>query len=107
MSDLVLSLLLSLGVTELVECAFAFCLNKRGKALLLCALVNVVTNPPVVLLYHLLGRGALWVGLLELSAVAIEGGLYRYSGLYKRPFAFSLGANGLSFLLGLLMNALI
>ena len=107
MDDLVLALLLSLGLTEAFECGFALCTGKRGKALLLCALVNVVTNPPVVLLYRLLGGGWLLAVALELSAITAEGLLYGYSGLYRRPFRFSLAANALSFSLGLLVNHLI
>ena len=107
MDDLLLSLLLSLGLTELIECAFALSLKKRGKALLLCALVNLITNPPVVLLQRLLDGGWLMVGGLELAVVAAEGMLYRYSGLFKQPFLFSLAANALSFSLGLLINQLI
>ena len=107
MNDLLLSLLLSLGLTELIECAFALTLKKRGKALLLCALVNLITNPPVVLLQRLLGGGWLMVVGLELAVVIAEGLLYRYSGLFKRPFLFSLAANALSFSLGFLINQLI
>ena len=107
MDDLFLSLLLSLGVTEIIECAFALSLKQRGKALLLCALVNLITNPPVVLLQRLLGGGWMLVAGLELAVVAAEGLLYRYSGLFKRPFLFSLTANALSFSLGLLINQLI
>lgn len=104
MDDLVLSLLLSLGLTEAFECGFARCMGKRGKALLLCVLVNVITNPPVVLLQRLLGGGWLLIAVLELGAAAVEGLLYRYSGLYKRPFLFSLIANALSFSLGMLIH---
>ena len=107
MDDLVRLLLLSLALTEITECAFALSLNKRGKALLLCALVNVITNPPVVLLSRLLAGGWMLIAVLELSAVVIEGLLYRYSGLYRRPFLFSLAANALSFSRGMLMNQLI
>ncbi len=106
MDDLLLSLLLSLGLTEVFECGFACCTGKRSKALVLCALVNVVTNPPVVLLSRLLPGGRLLIAGLELSAVVVEGLLYRYSGLYERPFRFSLAANALSFSLGLLIRHL-
>lgn len=107
MDELVLGLLLSLGLTELIECGFAYCLQKRGRALLLCALVNLITNPPVVLLHSLLQGGWPLILALELGAAAVEGLLYRYSGLYKRPFLFSLLCNVLSFSLGLLWNHLI
>lgn len=107
MGDLSLSLLLSLALTEVFECGFALSLQKRGKALALCVLVNLVTNPPVVLLYRLLGSGRLLTAGLEIAACVAEGLLYRYSGLYKRPFLFSLAANALSFSLGLALNQLI
>ena len=107
MDELVLSLLLSLGLTEINECAFALSTGKRGKALLLCALVNLITNPPVVLLHSFLPGGWLPVATLELGAMAAEGLLYRYSCLYERPFRFSLIANTLSFSLGFVLNQLI
>ena len=104
MGDLTLTLLLSLILTEVVECGFALCLKKRSKALLLCVLVNLITNPPVVLLSRLLGGGWLPIAALEVSACAAEGMLYRYSRLYERPFLFSFAANALSFTTGLLVN---
>ena len=107
MDDLILALLLSLGLTELFECGFALLCRKRDRALLLCVLVNVITNPPLVLLHRWLGDGWLLIAGLEVSAFLAEGLLYRYSGLYKKPFLFSLAANALSFFLGLLVNQLI
>ena len=107
MGDLILSLLLSLGLTEVFEGGFALASGKRGRALLLVGLVNLVTNPPVVLAHALLGGGWLLTTCLELSAVTAEGLLYRYSGLFQKPFLFSFAANALSFSLGLLINQLI
>ena len=66
-----------------------------------------VPNPPVVLLHSFLPEGWLTVAALELGAVAAEGLLYRYSGLYERPYRFSLIANTLSFSLGFVLNQLI
>ena len=107
MDELIASLILSLIFTEALECGFAWGQKKRGKALLLCALANLITNPPVVLLHSFLQGGWPLVAALELGAVAAEGLLYRYSGLYERPFRFSLIANALSFSLGLILNQLI
>ena len=107
MDDLLLTLLFSLALTEVLECGFARGVGLRGRALLLCALVNLITNPPVVLLHRLLGGGLLLTAGLEAAAVIAEWILYRYSGLVKRPFLFSLAANALSFSLGLLINQLI
>ena len=107
MDDLLLALFLSLGLTECIECGYALCLAKRKKALLLCFLVNLITNPPLVLLVRLLGGGRLLTAGLEGAAVVTEWLLYRRSELYKRPFLFSLSANALSFSLGVLMNQLL
>ena len=104
MDDLILSLCLSLLITELIECAFALLLGKRGKALVLCGMVNLVTNPAVVLLRFVLRGGWPVIALLEGTAVLAEGGFYRYSGLYERPFLFSLAANCLSFFLGFVIT---
>lgn len=107
MDDLMLTLFLSLGLTEVFEGGFALCAGKRGKALLLVGLVNLITNPPVVLLHRLWDGGWMLTACLELAAAAVEGLLYRYSGLFQKPFRFSLAANALSFCLGLLINRLI
>ena len=107
MNDLLLSLLLSLGSTEALECAVAFAMKKRGKTLLLCALVNFITNPPVVLLCHFFGRGWLLVVCLEALVILAEGWLYRYSSRFDRPFLFSLSANVLSCTLGLCIDQMI
>ena len=51
MDRLLTALLVSLLLTLLLECAFAFVAGARTpRRLLLVALVNVLTNPPVVLL---------------------------------------------------------
>ena len=107
MDELIVYLILSLVFTEALECGFAWGQKRRGKALFLCALVNVITNPPVVLLSYLLGGGWLLIAGLELSVVAAEGLLYRYSGLYEHPFRFSLFANFLTFCFGLFVNQLL
>ena len=104
---LIFSLLLSFLITEIIECTFACLLKKRGKALVLVSLVNLITNPAVVLLHFLFGGGWLLTVLLEAAAIAIEGGLYLYSGLFKRPFSFSLAANSLSFFVGFLITRII
>ena len=107
MLDLILSLFLSLIITEIIECALALLLKKRGKALVLVILVNLITNPAVVLLHNLSGGVWMITALLETAAIVIESGFYRYSGLFIRPFAFSLGANSLSFFMGWLLTRII
>jgi len=100
------ALLLSLVLTLAIEGVFAVLMKKRGWDLLLCMLVNVVTNPVAVLLSVLL-PGPLTVALCEGGAVAAEGTLYRFCGeTYRRPFLFSLCANAISFGTGLLLQAI-
>ena len=104
------SLLLSLGLTLLFELVFAFLLGiRKGKDFLLVALVNVVTNPPLVLILNLLQRRSL-VSLpvilaLELTAIAIEWLLYRKRLEYEKlpPLVFSLLLNAISYTGGLLL----
>lgn len=112
--DFFRTLLISLGLTELLELGFAAVVGlRRRKDLILIALVNVITNPAVVLINSLLAREALLpqpliVVLLETGAVLIEGVYYRhYAECIKRPFLFAFGANVFSYLTGLLISYII
>ena len=113
MSAWLIALGISLGLTLVFEGLFALLGGLRGRDLALCALVNLLTNPPLVFLvlcWRLFGPGPAWlpVPLLEFLAVLIEGYFYRRDGEHiRRPLLFSLCANAFSFALGLLVNALI
>ncbi|MBR4702862.1 MAG: hypothetical protein IKO91_03370 [Oscillospiraceae bacterium] len=113
MSWLLASLGVSLALTLVLELLFAFLWGLRGRDLILCILVNVLTNPPVVLcalLWRAYAPGPEWlpVPLLEAGAVLVEGLFYRRNGeRVRRPFLFSLCANAFSYGLGLVFNALI
>ena len=103
------SLAVSLALTLILEGLLALLWGVKDRwDWLLLLLVNVVTNPIVVSLHHLLGGGiALTVGL-ELFAVVSEWLAYRKWGRGTRPaFLFSLCANGFSYCSGVLLNALI
>ena len=96
---------LSLFLTLILEELFAVLCKKRGKALLLVALVNLLTNPPLVLLWVLSGHVRWLLLLLEAAAVEIEGFYYhRCSDQFPYPYRFSLCCNAFSFGIGLLMN---
>ena len=109
-SALIASLLVSLGLTLVLELLFALVVGRRGKDLALVCLVNVVTNPAVVLLYYLAAAltplpRALVKTVLELAAVLIEALYYkRYGAGFRRPVIFSLGANAFSFGIGVLLS---
>ena len=104
--SLALTLLLEIGY-YLVTCR----LNKKD--LLLVALVNVLTNPIVVLCYWLTWLYTDWNTFivlipLELFAVIVEGCYYRkYGHSFKKPFRFSIAANAFSFTIGFLVQLVI
>ena len=106
-SSLLWTLALELGFYLCSRC----CVRRRviGRDVLLVVLVNVLTNPAVVLLYWL----AMWytglpriavIVVLEISAVLIEGRHYRMrSRDLRRPMLFSIAANALSYGIGTLL----
>lgn len=118
MNWLVKSLIISLLLTEALEIPFCAAVWRSGaRDIGVCVLVNVVTNPPVVLLYSLarqwlFERGAggympAVTAALEISAVLVEWIFYRRCTEAKRPFLLSLTANAFSYGAGLLINLLL
>lgn len=110
-AELLRSLLPSLALTLAFELGGAFLLGVRDKKdFLLLFLVNVVTNPPLVLTLDLwyFSRGMPpWylIGALELTAVTAEWLLLRRRLVYKRiaPLLLSILLNAISFSGGLLL----
>lgn len=112
--DFIWTLLISLGLTIVLELMFCLIFKLRGTYnFSLVVLVNILTNPPVVLLNHLLKHSTalpqiLIVLLLETAAILIEGFYYRrYAEDVKQPLLFSLGANAFSYFSGLLITHII
>ncbi len=106
---LAVSLLLTLALEE----GFALLWGLRGRRELgLAALVNCLTNPPVVLLHYtavaLWGWNAVLVtAVLEAAAVVVEWLCYRsYSKQIRKPFVFSLLVNLFSYGAGCAINLL-
>lgn len=106
-------LAVSLLLTLVFEEGFALAWGLRGRRELgLVALVNVLTNPPVVLLYYT--ATGLWrwnaapvTAVLEASAVLVEWRCYRAcSEQVNKPFLFSLLANLFSYGVGCVINLL-
>ncbi len=106
------SLGLSLVLTLLFEGAVSLILGLRNpRDLLLVGLVNILTNPLVVLTVNLTvfltHSPPPWylVAILEIAAVAAEGLFYRNRLEYRRihPFLLSLILNAISFTGGLLL----
>ena len=107
------SLVMSLALTLALEELFALIWGLRGRRELgVVALVNVLTNPPVVLLYHtavgLLGWNvAVVTVVLETAAVLVEWRCYRLcSQQLRRPLLFALLANVFSYGAGRVINLL-
>lgn len=110
-SDIFVSLGASLGLTLLLELSLLALLGYRSKrALIIAALANLLTNPPVVLCYILLTeRGIvsrpLAVAVLEAAAVTVEWLCYKYRlPQVRRPFLLSLGLNAFSYFTGLILQ---
>ena len=114
-TSLALSLLATLVLESgfyLLVCKLRFIICDK-KDLLLLLLVNVITNPVVVLSYWLVVIYTSWdVRLalipLELFAVFTEGWYYKkYGNNFHRPFLFSLAANVFSYGVGAVVQMLI
>jgi hypothetical protein len=104
---------ISLGMTMALELAFAVTSGKRGlKDLLLVCLVNVLTNPVVVLTYYLAVRHTPWNPVflkipLEAAAIFVEAHYYNtYGKGFGHPLRFSICANLFSFAVGEIYNAI-
>ena len=106
-------LAVSLLLTLVFEEGFALVWGLRGRRELgLVALVNILTNPPVVLLYYTATGLWRWYAIpvtivLEASAVLVEWRCYRaFSDQVKRPFLFALLINLFSYGAGCVINLL-
>ena len=118
MSPLVVSLLISLALTEALEIPFCTAAWRFGpRDIGVCALANVATNPPVVFMHYLIRQ---WLGangaakylpvavlILELAAVIAEWLIYSRCTDKKHPFLISLTANAFSYFAGLAVSMLI
>jgi hypothetical protein len=114
MSEMIIrSLSLSFVLTIVLEAGFFLIVGKRDKRdFLLLVLVNILTNPIVVLIFWLVAvytdcNPYIVLIPLEISAVMTEGFYYRkYGRCFSRPFIFSLSANMVSFGVGELIDML-
>ena len=108
MGQILLTLGRSLVLTLALELGFALLWGMEKRDLPLAALVNVLTNP-VVVLSHMAARGScpgcLWAVTLalEAGAVGVEGWFYHSRGRVRFPWAFALCANLFSYTVGYLL----
>ena len=110
LENVLISVLLSFGLTLLLELGLAFLLGiRKSKDLLLVFLVNAATNPPLVLFLNLffLSVSPPWYLILSLESCVVlaEWLLYRKRLEYVRiyPFLLSLLLNLVSYVGGLIV----
>lgn len=113
--NLLLMMIRCLVLTILVELILGLILRIRDKKdIINLILVNIVTNPIVVMaqviLYKYFGHNAEIIGIIimEILAVLIEGLIYKKVLKYKKinPIILSLILNTTSFFIGELINRL-
>ncbi len=112
--ELLYSLGLSLLLTLVLEVSFVYlCRIRDKKDIILLIMVNILTNPLVVMSYYIavhygnMNRIAVVI-VLELLAILTEGYYYRtYGRTFKHPFVFAVGANLFSFCIGQALNILL
>ena len=103
----------SLLLTIMLELVFALIFKVHGRTLIIVILVNVLTNPAVVVLYLLLCRyfslpALCVVPVLEIGAVICEAAIYKYRcEAIRHPFIFAFSANIFSYFCGALIGALL
>ena len=104
MNELFLKLVISLLLTLVTEFPVAFLFQAKGKDLLLVFLVNILTNPAVVLVSTLTGDRVSLQMILEGMAILAEGFYYnKYSTYMRKGFLCSFSCNLVSYGAGLLL----
>ena len=107
---LLLSLVISLALTLLLEVLFSCFWGVRGKGLLLVILMNILTNPAVVLLHFLCTAVLGWneilpVLVLEAAAIVTEGFCCR--DMIRKPWMFAICVNLFSYFSGEILQLII
>lgn len=112
-ADILVSMGYALLLTVLLEGLFGVIWGVRGgRNYIIMLLANVMTNPLVNVIHSFfayelrLGGVAMTLitAMLEIAAVIAEWLVYKSRADIKKPFLFSLCANGFSFLCGIIIN---
>ncbi len=110
-NPIIYSLVVSLALTLALELIMALIWRvKDWHDILLLVLVNVMTNPPVVLTHNLimLDTPIFFTIAIEAMVVALEFLCYKYRArTINKPFVFSLSTNAFSYISGLFLMRLI
>ena len=109
-SFLLPSLVISLVLTLIFELLFALVWGVRKKGLLLVVLMNILTNPTVVLLHFFCIAFCGWTGffpvlVLELAAIVVEA--FCCHGIVAKPWLFAFCINLFSSTMGELLQLLL
>ena len=107
-----LALAAALGLTIALELPVCLAFGMRKRGLLVCVLVNVLTNPLANLLRDVLVLYAHVPDIpvviaVEAAAVIVEGFFYKRAAEARLPYLVSLAANAVSFGLGTVIVKLI
>lgn len=107
-TSLLLSMAISLLLTIVIELIVGMILGARNCQLIIILAVNLLTNPTVNVIYHILCyytdiHSVIITAALEISAVTVEWHIYRQNGV-ERSFRLSLILNASSYFIGVLLN---
>ncbi len=107
MKILLVQLGISLLLTLVLEFPWILLFRAKRKDLLLFLLVNILTNPAVVVLSIATGYHIIIQLCLEAIVVLVEGWYYKkYTEHMRKSILCSLCANGFSYGVGILINFL-
>lgn len=105
MNVMILKFAVSLSITLVVEIPIALLFCADRKDILLVLLLNILTNPAVVLISMLTGNGLMVQIILEIIVVLVEGCYYKkYSTSMKYVFLCSMCCNAASYGMGILIR---
>ena len=101
------TLLTSLGLTLLLELCYAWLWGVKGTDCLIILLMNILTNPPVVLWHCEFQELSIWMNTVfpELAAICVEIFLLiKFGKQIKKPVMLGICINVFSFFAGFVLN---
>ena len=103
-------LLISLGMTLVLELAYAWLWGVKGKDFIVITVMNILTNPLVVLWHYAFSDAGIWINtvLPELAAVIAEILLLmRFGKSVQKPVSLGICINLFSYFVGFIINLLL
>lgn len=102
--------LFSLGMTLILELAYAWLWGVKGKDFVVVILMNILTNPLVVLWHYTFLDLGIWINtvLPELAAVITEILLMvRFGKSIQKPVSLGICINLFSYFVGFIINIML